>query len=252
LTGSEQQGCGDSALRVLGTVIDQTIGLIPGGDLIACATYRECDAIDWTFAVVGVAPGGKFVSLLGRGIRKGVGALDHLPIGRWLDKARDHLPEVACALEIPSATMSAVAGSAMMMAAEGGGGKNKKCLPGPGEDLHVGPYRRSYLANKLSGLGKTHTAHHVLQAAVGRITRDDGITINIRKELHKLTRTFRKRVQEGQPRQHLARDIRDLRNILKDAGYDPRLIRQQLRKLIRQNREVGGLEKTKPIHPIDP
>jgi ribosomal 50S subunit-associated protein YjgA (DUF615 family) len=73
---------------------------------------------------------------------------------------------------------------------------------------------------------------------------DRGITINLRKELHEITRTFRKAVEKGlTPRQHLGKDIKDLRKILREAGYDPRLINQQLRELIRQNRKLGGLDK---------
>jgi hypothetical protein len=44
-------------------------------------------------------------------------------------------------------------------------------------------------------------------------------------------------------RQHLARDIVDLRRILRSYGYGDTLINQQLRELIRQNKALGGFDK---------
>src|SRR5262249_605805 len=77
-------------------------------------------------------------------------------------------------------------------------------------------------SNLVSGLNATHTPHHVVQAAVSPAgSRGAGIAINLRKELHILTRTFRKPVAPARNRRtHLARDIRDLRGILRGAGYD--------------------------------
>lgn len=50
-------------------------------------------------------------------------------------------------------------------------------------------------------------------------------------------------------RDHLAADIRDLKRILLDAGYDPQVINRQLSELIRQNKELGGLDKPSPHLP---
>jgi hypothetical protein len=65
-------------------------------------------------------------------------------------------------------------------------------------------------------------------------------SLNLRKDLHELTRTYRNpNVDRGLSlRTHLARDVMDVRRILLDAGYDPRVVRKQLRELIRQNKGV--------------
>jgi hypothetical protein len=40
---------------------------------------------------------------------------------------------------------------------------------------------------------------------------------------------------------NLAADVRDLRNILRDAGYDRSLVNQQMQRLIELNRQVGNV-----------
>ena len=55
-----------------------------------------------------------------------------------------------------------------------------------------------------------------------------GITINMRKDLHELTWTYKKPVTPGLTnRQYLARDIKELRGILRNAGYDREVINRQ-------------------------
>lgn len=116
------------------------------------------------------------------------------------------------------------------------------CLTGlakPGQDLYVGTYSRSKYHNKKTGLRATHTPHHVVQNAVSTVSHGRGITINMKKSLHALTQSFSRRPSPGlNPRQHLALDIRDLRNILRQAGYDRAVVNKQLTELIRQNKEV--------------
>lgn len=113
-----------------------------------------------------------------------------------------------------------------------------------GDDLFVGTYSQSYRANRLAGTNQTHTPHHVIQDALSQTTRARGVTINLRQDLHQLTRTFRRPVEPGlNLRTHLARDVMDLRRILRDAGYDPAVINRQLQELIRQNKALGGLGK---------
>ncbi len=90
----------------------------------------------------------------------------------------------------------------------------KGSLAKPGEDLFVGTYSQSYSANVASGLNETHTAHHVVQNALNGkdgIPTSRGITINISRELHEKTRTFRKPVDKtiGSLRDHLAADVKD-------------------------------------------
>ena len=94
-------------------------------------------------------------------------------------------------------------------------------LAGPGEDLYVGTYGSSTYANGKTGLNATHTPHH----AVSPTTKCKGITINLRKYLHALTWTFRRAFVRGLTKeQYLARDIKDLRKILTNAGYDKKVI----------------------------
>jgi hypothetical protein len=61
------------------------------------------------------------------------------------------------------------------------------------------------------------------------------------KEIHELTRTFRKPVEEGLSiRQHLGRDAWELRTLLRDVGYDPHFVNKQLQELIRLNKRIPG------------
>jgi RHS repeat-associated protein len=121
----------------------------------------------------------------------------------------------------------------------------RKCPPssiGPGQDLFVGTYNVSRRGNIKSGLNGTHTPHHVVQnAATVSTTHGRGITINILKDLHELTWTFGRNADLGCNYRNLAMDIRNLRKILGNAGYDRSTVNQQMKELIRLNREVGNI-----------
>jgi RHS repeat-associated protein len=121
--------------------------------------------------------------------------------------------------------------------------KNTPYIPVAGEDLYVGLYGQSRRANIKSGLNATHTPHHVVQNAVSEKSHSLGVTINIRKDLHEYTRTYGRNADLGDNVKNLAADIRDLRNVLRDAGYDRSLVNQQLRELIQLNRQVGNVPK---------
>jgi RHS repeat-associated protein len=121
------------------------------------------------------------------------------------------------------------------------GGLTATALPAAGEDLFVGTYSQSRRANILSGLNSTHTPHHAVQDAVSVTSRSSGVTINLRKDLHELTRSFGKNVDLGDNTRNLAADIWDLRGILRGAGYDRSLVNQQLQRLIELNRQVGNV-----------
>jgi|GEM_PF-2461971 len=113
-----------------------------------------------------------------------------------------------------------------------------------GEDLFVGSYSKSYNANKRSGLNATHTAHHVVQDAVSQIKHGHGITINIKRPIHKKISTTGKRVIPNMTmRERLAKDIFELRGLLRTEGYDRGFVNRQLKELIRQNKELGGFVK---------
>jgi RHS repeat-associated protein len=109
-------------------------------------------------------------------------------------------------------------------------------LAKPGEDLYVGTYSRSRRGNIKSGLNATHTPDHVIQDAASHLGHGAGITINIPKSIHDMRRTTR-RPLENLPswREHLARDVMELRILLVAHGYHPNLVNRQLRELIRQN-----------------
>jgi RHS repeat-associated protein len=67
-----------------------------------------------------------------------------------------------------------------------------KCgLAKQGEDLYVGTYGQVRGGNLRSGLNPTHTPHHAIQNAASPTTHSRGITINLRKDLHELTWTFK-------------------------------------------------------------
>jgi len=114
-----------------------------------------------------------------------------------------------------------------------------KTLAGPGEDLYVGTYSKVRYWNKKSGLNATHSPHHAPQDAVSGVSRGRGISINLRKDLHEGTWTNKVGVEPGLTlRQRLARDIKNLRKILREAGYDRSRVNMQLKELARQNTEL--------------
>ena len=118
-------------------------------------------------------------------------------------------------------------------------------LAGAGEDLFVGTYNQVRAGNIKSGLNSTHTPHHVVQDALSQTTHGKGITINLRKDLHELTRTCRVPIDKSIVglRNNLAADVKDVKNILLNAGYDPKVVNRQLQELIRQNKDLGGFDK---------
>ncbi|MHC8319081.1 hypothetical protein [Pseudomonas sp. LB3P31] len=108
-----------------------------------------------------------------------------------------------------------------------------------GEDLYVGTYNQVRGGNIKGGLNATHTPHHVIQNAVSPTTHGKGITINLRKDLHELTWTYKKPLVKGlTERQYLARDAADVRGILKNAGYSRQVVNRQVGELIKQNKEL--------------
>ena len=118
-------------------------------------------------------------------------------------------------------------------------------LAGAGEDLFVGTYNQVRAGNIKSGLNSTHTPHHVVQDALSQTTHGKGITINLRKDLHELTRTYRVPIDKSIVglRNNLAADVKDVKNILLNAGYDPKVVNRQLQELIKQNKDLGGFDK---------
>jgi uncharacterized protein RhaS with RHS repeats len=109
-----------------------------------------------------------------------------------------------------------------------------------GKDLYVGTYRGVTEANAVSGLIATHSPHHVVQDAASGLAHGEGVVINIRKNLHEITRTMRRPVVPGTARQHLGRDMRDLRGVPRNAGCERRTVNRQMRELIRQNLNIIG------------
>jgi RHS repeat-associated protein len=129
-----------------------------------------------------------------------------------------------------------------VLAKEGGGvAKTPAAVPQAGEDLFVGLYGQTRRANIKSGLNATHTPHHVVQNAVSETSHSLGVTINMRKDLHALTRTFGTNADRGSNMLNLAADVRDLRNIFRNADYDRSLVNQQMQRLIELNRQVGNV-----------
>jgi len=75
------------------------------------------------------------------------------------------------------------------------------------------------------------------------ISHAQGVTINLRKDIHALTRTYRRPMRQlPNLRSHLAADVRELRTLLRQHGYDRSLVNRQLRELIRQNKALHKLD----------
>jgi hypothetical protein len=119
--------------------------------------------------------------------------------------------------------------------------KTPLSVPGAGEDLFVGLYGQTRRANIQSGLNATHTPHHVVQNAVSDTSHSLGVTINMRKDLHALTRSYGRNADLGNNVSNLAADVWDMRSIFRGAGYDRSLVNQQMRALIDLNRKVGNV-----------
>jgi hypothetical protein len=92
-----------------------------------------------------------------------------------------------------------------------------------------------------AGLSATHTPHHAVQDAVSKVSRDRGATINLRRDLHDLTRSKNRNADLGNNVSNLAADVWDIRNILRNAGYNRALVNQQMKALIQLNRELGNV-----------
>jgi RHS repeat-associated protein len=115
-----------------------------------------------------------------------------------------------------------------------------------GEDLFVGTYNASRRASIKSGLNKTHTPHHAVQDAVSDTSHGKGVTINLRKDIHRDTATNGKPARKlSSKRSHLAADVGELRNLLKQNNYQRPVRNRQLQELVRQNKAAGGFEKKK-------
>lgn len=82
---------------------------------------------------------------------------------------------------------------------------------------------------------------------MSKTSHGKGITINLRKDLHEKTETYKKlrNFDSKNLREHIAADIYDLRKILKDAGYSRDVINTQLQELIKENKAAGGFCKSK-------
>ncbi|HZH62200.1 MAG TPA: hypothetical protein VEY70_22070 [Metabacillus sp.] len=107
----------------------------------------------------------------------------------------------------------------------------------------MGTYSKSRYWNRKTNLNDTHTPHHVVQDAVSITSHGKGITINLRKDIHELTETYKSKRSLGSLRDHLATDIWELRRLLRDHGYSRERVNLQLKELIRQNKATGGFEK---------
>jgi hypothetical protein len=181
--------------------------------------------------------GGRVFKAAGKGmaaVKRHAGQLDEA-VG-----ALSHADDAATATA--TGVRESIEEASSVLAKEGGGvAKTPAAVPQAGEDLFVGLYGQTRRANIKSGLNATHTPHHVVQNAVSETSHSLGVTINMRKDLHALTRTFGTNADRGSNMLNLAADVRDLRNIFRNADYDRSLVNQQMQRLIELNRQVGNV-----------
>jgi len=109
----------------------------------------------------------------------------------------DPIDVVAGGLAMKAAGMVRLTAGMATEAPEAGATEMAPTLPKAGEDLFVGSYGESRAGNLRTGLAATHTPHHVVQGAVSMTSRYTGVTINLRKHLHGLTRTYGKLADLG-------------------------------------------------------
>ncbi len=90
-------------------------------------------------------------------------------------------------------------------------------------------------------------AHHILSDFVnknlGRVSRRNGITISLPKELHKKTLSFGKHnFDPNRPAfNYLFDEVMILREILESSGFRNPNINKILSEIFRQNHLIGGL-----------
>ena len=136
---------------------------------------------------------------------------------------------------------------------------HNNCPKKPG--LYVGPYGTNAHRNEVKAAFEIASIeevefHHATQKALNElfgIAKNDGIAIMLPKRLHKKTWTYgfkgRRAFKElmnnpnitNKRRAALARDIWDLRKILKEDGYDWKEVNAILKDLIAQNKKLGGI-----------
>jgi RHS repeat-associated protein len=169
-------------------------------------------------------------------------ALNNLTADDWLNIARHD--DVVKAMEALGNGASYIPLPENPVAdAEGAG-----VLARAGEDLYVGTYGAAKGGLGRAGRLPDYTPHHVVQDAVNRAshraTLYKGITITLKKTIHGGLRTTGRPMRDLPTlRDHLAADTNELRNVLRQNGYQRNVVNRQLRELIRQNKALGGLDK---------
>ena len=118
------------------------------------------------------------------------------------------------------------------------GGPKVTVTPKLGEPFSVGPGTALRDARRRSGVlsGEQWQVDHVRQRDASGLG-DDGPAILLPAEMHRRTRTYgRQADQSVTPRQDLARDIIDRRQLMREAGIDRRFTNQQMKALIMLNK----------------
>ena len=116
-----------------------------------------------------------------------------------------------------------------------------------GEDLYVGTYGAAKYGLRKTGRLADYTPHHAVQDAINRssgITHSRGITITLKRSIHANLETTGVAARDlATRRQHLAADMKELRNVLGQNGYNRSVVNRQLQELSRQNKALGGFGK---------
>ena len=99
---------------------------------------------------------------------------------------------------------------------------------------------------KPTGDASTRTqSHHMPSDAFMKkhdISKEDGIAVEMQEARHALTRTYKGRNREHlngneTPREALARDIKDARQIYQDNGHYNKNVRESLQEVVKKNKE---------------
>lgn len=113
-------------------------------------------------------------------------------------------------------------------------------------ELEVGTYNSLYHANKQRGITKSITPHHgpsdayMQNLGIYNYSHGRGITINLDISRHIRTRTFGNAnpIRGLTPRDELARDIVNVRNILRQDNIYNSYADQQLQRWIAENKRA--------------
>ncbi len=92
-------------------------------------------------------------------------------------------------------------------------------------------------------MNQSHTPHHAPADKISPASHGKGITTNLKKWLHKKTRTYKRNPTRGRSYSNTDEfhaDAENIRRILKKDDYDPHIVERHINELTRQVYDAYG------------